>query len=125
MSEKRTTEEAKQVEISYLAKVLKAMDIAKQAQVGMTLTYFDVIELRGEINSLREYIADLESSNCQLSEKLTIAEGRIADLERIIAKAKNFLKQEMGWNILLPKILLPDDLQQLRQVLDVLDGGGE
>ena len=80
------------------------MDIAKQARVGMTLTYFDVIELRGEINSLREYIADME---------------------RIIIKSKELLEAEMRPWRSTPTANLPDHYLQLRQVLDVLEGGGE
>ena len=70
---------------SYLTKLLKAMDIAKQARVGMTLTYFDVIELSGEINSLREYIADLEAkiaeTKCDEIDALT---ARNAELEALV-----------------------------------------
>lgn len=44
-------------ELSFLGKLLKAIDIAKQAQVGIELSYFDVLSLSGEINSLKEVIA--------------------------------------------------------------------
>ena len=104
MSEKRTTEEAKQIETSYLAKVLKAMDIAKQAHVGMTLTYFDVIELSGEINSLRECVSEFSS---------------------VIFKAREVIETEMGLWLPVDPVYLPDRFRQLRRVLDVLDGGGE
>ena len=49
-------------EMSDLHKLLKAMDAAKKAYAGMELTYFDVIELKGEIDSLKEYIAELEAA---------------------------------------------------------------
>lgn len=49
-------------EMSDMFKLVNAMELAKTARVGMSLTYFDVIELLGEINSLYEYIAELESA---------------------------------------------------------------
>lgn len=104
MSDKRTTKEAKQIEISYLAKLFKAMDIAKQARVGMTLTYFDVIELSGEINSLRECVSEFSS---------------------VIFKAREIIETEMGEWLPVDPVYLPERLQQLRRVLDILGGGGE
>lgn len=50
-------------EMSDMFKLVNAMELAKTAQVGMILTYFDVIELLGEINSLYEYIDELEKDN--------------------------------------------------------------
>ena len=49
-------------EMSDMFKLVNAMELAKKARVGMELTYFDVIELLGEINSLYEYIDELESA---------------------------------------------------------------
>ena len=49
----------------------------------------------------------------------------IAEFERRIAKAKDLLNFEMGQWRSVPTGNLPDHYIQLRQVLDVLDGGGE
>ncbi len=49
----------------------------------------------------------------------------IAELESTIAKAKDLLNAEMGQWRSVPTGNLPDHFIQLRQVLDVLDGGGE
>ena len=48
-------------EMSDMHKLIMAMKLAKTAQVGMELTYFDVIELLGELDSLKSYIAELEA----------------------------------------------------------------
>ena len=48
-------------EKSYIAKLIDALKLAKQARVGCELTYFDVIELLGYITDLRQYIRELES----------------------------------------------------------------
>ena len=47
------------------------------------------------------------------------------ELNRRIAKAKDLLNAEMGMWRSVPTGNLPDHFIQLRQVLDVLDGGGE
>lgn len=47
-------------EMSDMHKLIMAMELAKTAQVGLELTYFDVIELLGELESLKDYIAELE-----------------------------------------------------------------
>ena len=47
------------------------------------------------------------------------------ELNRRIAKAKDLLNAEMGTWRSVPTGDLPDHFIQLRQVLDVLDGGGE
>ena len=47
------------------------------------------------------------------------------ELNRRIAKAKDLLNAEMGQWRSVPTGNLPDHFIQLRQVLDVLDGGGE
>lgn len=44
-------------EQSYIAKIIHALELAKAAQTGCTLTYFDVIELLGHIKLLEEEIA--------------------------------------------------------------------
>ena len=50
--------------------------------------------------------------------------ARIAELERRNAKAKDLLEDEMGEWLPVSATYLPDHFLQLRQVLDVLDGGG-
>ena len=47
-------------------KLVNVTDLAKEARVGMELTYFDVIELLGELESLKSHIADLEGLAQQL-----------------------------------------------------------
>ncbi len=54
-------------EMSDMHKLIMAMKLAKTAQVGMELTYFDVIELLGELDSLKSYIAELEGKIDQLT----------------------------------------------------------
>ncbi len=49
-------------EMSDMFKLVNQMELAKKARVGTSLTYFDVIELLGELNSLYEYIDELESA---------------------------------------------------------------
>ena len=48
-------------EMSDMHKLIMAMKLAKTARVGMELTYFDVIELLGELDSLKSYVAELEA----------------------------------------------------------------
>ena len=52
-------------ELSYIAKIKQALELAKKAKTGCSLTLFDVIELKGYIESLEETIAlyDNEPSN--------------------------------------------------------------
>ena len=52
-------------ELSYIAKIKQALELAKKAKTGCLLTLFDVIELKGYIESLEETIAlyDHEPSN--------------------------------------------------------------
>ena len=49
-------------EMSDMFKLVNQMELAKKARVGTSLTYFDVIELLGEIESLYEYIDELEAA---------------------------------------------------------------
>lgn len=48
-------------ELSFMGKLMQAMELSKMGHVGMELTYFDVIELLGEIEALKGYIAELEA----------------------------------------------------------------
>jgi hypothetical protein len=72
-------------ELSAIGKIKRAMKLAKQAEVGMTLSYFDVIELLGEIEGLEETIRILDTrdddalvtayrkDNAELQRKLEVA----------------------------------------------------
>jgi len=64
-------------EMSDMFKLVNAMELAKKARVGMSLTYFDVIELLGELNSLYEYIDVLEAERrwVPVSERLPKESG--------------------------------------------------
>ena len=56
-------------ELSYIAKIKQALELANKAKTGCSLTLFDVIELKGYIESLEEIIAlyDNEPSNSDVS----------------------------------------------------------
>ena len=54
-------------ELSFMGKLMQAMELSKAAHTGLTLTYFDVIELSGEIEALKGYIAELEGKIDQLT----------------------------------------------------------
>lgn len=45
-------------EQSYVAKIKQVLELAKLARTGCSLTLFDVIELKGYIESLEETIAE-------------------------------------------------------------------
>ena len=64
-------------EMSDMHKLIMAMELAKTARVGMELTYFDVIELLGELGSLKSYIAELEAERrwIPVSERLPEKDG--------------------------------------------------
>ena len=64
-------------EMSDMFKLVNQMELAKKARVGTSLTYFDVIELLGEIKSLYEYIDELESAQrwVPVSERLPNKSG--------------------------------------------------
>ena len=49
-------------EMSDMFKLVNQMELAKKARVGTSLTYFDVIELLGEVKSLKSHIDELESA---------------------------------------------------------------
>jgi hypothetical protein len=48
-------------ELSAVGKIKRALKLAKLAEVGMTLTYFDVIELLGELEGLEETVRILDT----------------------------------------------------------------
>lgn len=93
-------QEQERIKMSYLAKLLREMEVAKGAKVGMTLTYFDVSELLDEINSLKKYKTESESA---------------------ISKAKVLLGDKMGDWLPVDPVYLPEQLQQIRQVLYILE----
>lgn len=81
-------------ELSTIGKIKWAMEIAKIARVGVTFTYFDVIELSGEIKLLEETIgivdadiADLQARNAEL----------VAFIERLI-EAGNEMGHTHWWS---------------------------
>lgn len=45
-------------ELGAIGKIKQALDLAKVAQVGVTLAYFDVLELSGYIKALEETAAE-------------------------------------------------------------------
>lgn len=45
-------------ELSYIAKIKQALELANKAKTGCSLTLFDVIELKGYIECLEETIAE-------------------------------------------------------------------
>ena len=55
-------------EFSFLEKLTSNLKLSKAGQVGMTLSYFDVIELLGELDALKAYIAELVVENDRLQD---------------------------------------------------------
>jgi hypothetical protein len=55
-------------ELSTIGKIMKALELAKVAQTGVELTYFDVIELLGYLKSLEETIGLFEEERDALKE---------------------------------------------------------
>jgi hypothetical protein len=53
-------------ELSQHAKLIKAIEIAKGAQVGIELSYFDVLEVAGELNEAKEVVAMLNARIAEL-----------------------------------------------------------
>lgn len=86
-------------ELSAVGKIKRAMRLAKLAEVGMTLSYFDVIELLGEIESLEETIRVLDTrdddalvaayrkDNAELKRQLADAEQYMAHNTVLLARA--------------------------------------
>lgn len=80
-------------EMSDMHKLIMAMKLAKTAQVGLGLTYFDVIELLGELDSLKSCIAELEVEVTKGHELQDSYCDRIAELEARIAE----LEAQQRW----------------------------
>ena len=66
-------------ELSFMGKLIKAMAKAKLEHVGMELSYFDVVELLGELGLLKIQIAELESELVTSKQKLTDCDAKIAE----------------------------------------------
>ena len=79
-------------ELSFMGKLTKAMAKAKLEHVGMELSYFDVVELLGELGLLKLYIDELESELDTSRQKLTDCEAKIADRD----KALNYMVHELS-----------------------------
>jgi hypothetical protein len=92
-------------ELSAIGKIKRALKLAKQAEVGMTLTYFDVIELLREIEWLEEanrklfemhdgaIISELRrglelqyADNAELNRKLAEAEQKQREAESMVER---------------------------------------
>ena len=113
-------------EMSDTFNLVNAMELAKTARIGMELTYFDVIELMGELKSLKEYITELERDKEALSGikeilrehievgtvQLSTATARIAELEADNAEFRQLIRD---WSIVLEQ----DDFFQLWHVESV------
>ena len=55
-------------ELSFFEKLTSNLKLSKAGRVGMTLSYFDVIELLGELEALKAYIAELVDRNDRLQD---------------------------------------------------------
>jgi hypothetical protein len=55
-------------ELSTIGKIMKALELAKVAQTGVELTYFDAIELLGHLKILEETIGLFEEERDALKE---------------------------------------------------------
>lgn len=91
------------------------------------------IDLEAERDSYRERCKELESRldvyygnayDVVVDENAKLI-TRVAKLERRIAKAKALLEVEIGEWGATENFYLPDHFLQLKQVLDILDGGDE
>jgi hypothetical protein len=80
-------------ELSQHAKLIKAIEIAKGAQVGIELSYFDVLEVAGELNEAKEVVAMLNTRIAELEYQLEDwtnngwaedYKARIAELEGLV-----------------------------------------
>ena len=102
-------------ELSFMGKLMQTMELSKVAHVGMELTYFDVIELLGEIEALKGYIAELQEDNAMMKrsnelylkdnssmadeaiaykEHAEAAEAKITNLHKIITKQAEKIKRQ-------------------------------
>ena len=96
-------------ELSFMGRLIKAMATAKRERAGMELSYFDVVELLGELGSLKLYIDELESELDTSRQKLTDCDAKIAardkalddmvhELSRMEIDRDELLK-EMQWRL--------------------------
>jgi tetratricopeptide (TPR) repeat protein len=75
-------------ELSAVGKIKRAMKLAKLMKAGMTLSYFDVIELLGEIESLEETIRVLDTRDDDAL--VTAYRKDNAELKRQLADAEQY-----------------------------------
>jgi len=68
-------------ELSFFGELTSNLKLSKAGRVGMTLSYFDVIELLGELEALKLCIATLDSETVITKQKLTDCEARNKELE--------------------------------------------
>lgn len=96
-------------ELSFMGRLIKAMATAKRERAGMELSYFDVVELLGELGSLKLYIDELESELATSKQKLTDCEAKIADRDKALNDVvhelsrveidRDELLKEMQWRL--------------------------
>ena len=87
-------------EMSDMFKLVNQMELAKKARVGMSLTYFDVIELLGELNSLYEYIDELDAER----RWRVVADGELPEAETRVLVATPTGYMEVDWRFSEPII---------------------
>ena len=85
-------------ELGSIAKIKQALELAKMAKTGCSLTLFDVIELLGHIEMLEETIAlyDHEPSNSDVSTEdalLKRAKKAEAEVAKLTAEIKKILEE--------------------------------
>ncbi len=89
-------------ELSFMGKLTKAMAKAKLEHVGMELSYFDVVELLGELGLLKIQIAELDSELVTTKQKLTDCEAKIAERDKALNNMTHELsRMEIAKNVLL------------------------
>jgi len=88
-------------ELSFMGKLMKAMELSKAAHTGLTLTYFDVIELSGEIEALKGYIAELEAERrwIPVSERLPENISNVLILSRGEQLIASYLSKYSLWYV--------------------------
>ena len=105
-------------ELSYIAKIKQALELANKAKTGCSLTLFDVIELKGYIEMLEETIAlsDNEPSNSDVSTEdalLKRAKKAEAEVAKLTAEIKKILEEAVFIKFENEDILpleIPDDV---------------
>jgi len=73
-------------ELSFMGKLMQTMELSKTHHTGLILTYFDILELTGEIESLKGYIAELDTEVTKCHELQDSYCDRIAELEGLVER---------------------------------------